>query len=430
MSRRPLTGAGRCVFARALTPCLLVASIAHASALSAAPHDVSLTQAVRIAVERAPLLDARRSSVESARQESARAAALPDPMLSVGIEDLPVTGADAFDTRVDEMTMKKIGLRQEIPSRAKREARRTLAGRLIDEAQAQSAAEDLAIRRAAAEAWIDLWAAQQRRSALQALREEAATAAKLAKARVAGGSDSVSDALAAEAAVLELDNRMEAARTSEAAAQASLARWLAEDAIEAAGEAPDFTALPIPKERLLSEVERMGALLPVNAQVESAAAEIDLARAERRPDWSMAASFGQRSGGRSDMLMLEVGIGLPLFARSRQDRGIAAREADYRAALAMREDSRRQQSARLRADIARWDGLKRQVALHEASLLPLARDRSATAMAGYRAGGELRPWLDARRDELSVHLSLVEYLGELARSWAALAFLLPSETQP
>lgn len=62
--------------------------------------------------------------------------------------------------------------------------------------------------------------------------------------------------------------------------------------------------------------------------------------------------------------------------------------------------------------------------------MPLAQDRSATTLAAYRAGGELQPWLNARRDELDVHLAHAEHLGELGRAWAALAFLLPSEMQP
>ena len=69
--------------------------------------------------------------------------------------------------------------------------------------------------------------------------------------------------------------------------------------------------------------------------------------------------------------------------------------------------------------------MKRQVALHEKSLLPLAQDRSATTLAAYRAGGELQPWLNAKRDELDVHLAHAEHLGDLGRAWAALAFLLP-----
>jgi outer membrane protein TolC len=399
-------------------------------AATAAPGELSLQEAVRLATERAPMLDARRAGVSAAQEESARAGALPDPMLTVGIDNLPVTGGDAFDVRADDMTMKKIGLRQEIPSRAKRSARRSLAARQIDEAQAQTEAEMLAVRRATAEAWITLWAAQRELTALQALRDEAALAAKLAKARVASGGEPVSDALATEATLLELDNRIEAARAEKSAAQAGLTRWLGDAPIEVSEQAPDFETLPVSETQLLAAVDRVGPLLPTTAQVETAAAAIDVARADKRPDWSVGASYGQRDGSRSDMIMFEVGIGLPLFSRNRQDRGIAAREADYQAALATREDLRRQAAARIRVDFTRWEGLKRQVALHEASLLPLARDRSMTTLAAYRAGGELQPWLNARRDELDVHLSHAEHLGELGRAWAALAFLLPSETQP
>jgi outer membrane protein TolC len=420
-------GTGRRAFAGVLAAGLSI-SLALPSVALAAPAALTFEQAVDRATTRAPMLDARRAGVSAAEQEAARAGALPDPMLTVGIDNLPVTGGDAFDTTADFMTMKKIGLRQDIPSRAKREARRSLATRQIDEAQARSQAERLAVRRAAAEAWIDLWAAQRELDTLQLLRGQAVLAAKLAKARVAGGA-SVSDALATEAAMLELDNRIEAARATKAGTQAGLGRWVGDEDTEVSGSPPDFDALPIPEADLLAAVDRVGALLPVTAQVETAATAVDLARAEKRPDWSVGAAYGQRGGGHSDMLMLEVGIGLPLFARNRQDRSVAAREADYQAALATREDLRRQQTASLRADIARWQSLKRQVALHETALLPLARDRSTTALAAYRAGGDLQPWLNARRDELDVHLSHAEHLGELGRAWAALAFLLP-EDQP
>lgn len=415
---------------RALVRTLCVAVLATPFAALAASHVLTLPEAIRLASERAPMLDARRAGVSAAQEEAARAGALPDPMLTIGIDNLPVTGSDAFNARVDDMTMKKIGLRQEIPSRAKRLARRSFAARQIDEAQAQAEAEMLSVQRATADAWIAAWAAQRQLAALQKLREQAAMAAKVSKARVASGGEAASDALATEAAVLELDNRIEAARAEKLAAQAGLARWLGDASVEVADHAPDFDSLPVPEARLLADVARVGSLLPATAQVETAAAAIDVARADKRPDWSVGASYGQRAGGRDDMIMFEVGIGLPLFSRNRQDRGVAAREADYQVALATREDLRRQETARIRADLARWEGLKRQVALHEDSLLPLAQDRSMTTLAAYRAGGELQPWLNARRDELDVHLAHAEHLGELGRAWAALAFLLPSETQP
>ena len=390
---------------------------------------LTLEQATRLAVARAPMLRARDAQAVAEEQEAAGAGALPDPVLTVGIDNLPVTGADAFDPSADFMTMKKVGVRQDIPAPAKREARINLATRRIDEAQAQTIAEALAVRRSVAEAWVDVWAAQRELQELQALHAQAGLAATIAKARVTGGG-SVSEALATQAAAFEVDNRIEAARATQQSAQADLARWLGDELVDVSSNSPDFGSLPFSEQSLIAAVDRFGASLPASAHIETAAAAIDVARAEKHSDWSVAAYYGQRSGMRSDMLTVEVGIGLPLFTHNRQDRGVAAREADYQAALAEREDQRRQQIAQVRSAIARWEGLKRQVALHETSLLPLANDRSSTALAAYRAGGDVRAWLDAQRDELALHLSHAEHQGDLGRAWVALAFLLPTEQQP
>lgn len=427
MLLRPRRVSAACAFARAATLCVLILWLAPGFVLAGQPG-LTLDEATRLAVERAPMLDARRAQVEAATQESRRAGALPDPELFAGVDNLTATGPDAFDPGADDMTMKRIGVRQALPARAKRETARTLAARRVEEASVQSAVEQLDVRRSVANAWIDLWAAQRALAALRALREEAVLAARVSKARIAGGSGPVADALAAAASVLELDNRIDAADAVQVAAQANLARWTGEAAISA-DEPPDFTVLPVSQARLLEQIDRLAPLLPASAQLETAAAAVDAARAERRPDWSVGASYGQRGGGRSDMITLEVGIGLPLFARNRQDRGIAARQADYQAALSTREDLRRQQAAQLRADIAKWEGLKRQVAREQSEWLPLARDRSSTALSAFAAGAEIRPWLDARRDELSVVVAHAQRLGELARAWAALAYLLPTEPQ-
>ena len=113
---------------RALIRILSVAFLAAPFAALAASPGLTLPEALRLANERAPMLDARRAGITAAQEEAARAGAWPDPMLTVGIDNLPITGRDAFDTRIDDMTMKKIGLRQEIPARAKRKAQRELAG--------------------------------------------------------------------------------------------------------------------------------------------------------------------------------------------------------------------------------------------------------------------------------------------------------------
>jgi hypothetical protein len=48
--------------------------------------------------------------VASAGQAAVASAQLPDPTLRTGIENMPVTGADRFNTSSDSMTMKRIGI--------------------------------------------------------------------------------------------------------------------------------------------------------------------------------------------------------------------------------------------------------------------------------------------------------------------------------
>jgi outer membrane protein TolC len=395
----------------------------------AAEPSISFDEAVRRAVERAPALDMRRAQTVSAQEEARRAAALPDPKLSVGIQDLPVTGGGAFNPDTSDFTMKKIGVMQEFPSRAKRDARQALADRTIDQASAMTLSDELVVKRSAAEAWIAMWSAQHEVDALQALREQSLLAERAARARLSGGSGNAVDVLAAKAATLDLDNRLEASHAQLASARAMLLRWLGEEVAAVASAPPDFTSLPIGEAALLRSIDHQGALLPWRAHEQVASAQVDLARAEKHPDWSVGVSYGQRDHF-SDLVSVEFSIDLPLFPGARQDRGIAARQADYEATLDAHEDARRVQRQQLQSDLAQWAGLKRQVARDEEQLLPLARDRSRIALAAYRGGGALQPWLDARRAEIDEEISHARMSGDLGRAWAALAYLLPEEHTP
>lgn len=412
---------------------MLALGLALVPAWSAAT-DLSFDDALSIAIARAPMLEARHLQVTASREEAARAAALPDPKLKLGVANLPVTGADAFDFGADFMTMKQIGVMQEFPARAKRQARQTVADRTVEQAQALSTAERQTVRQAVAQAWIALWAAQREVAALRALREPTDVAVRAAKARLAGGTGSAVDVMATQNAALELENRIDAAEASLEAARASLARWLGEDPAELRidGAPPELTALPVAPPTLLTSLDQQGPLLPWRSREAVAEAQVEAAMAEKRPDWSLGVTYGQRDRSpeglsRSDMLMVEFAIDLPLFTRNRQDRGIAARRAELDAVAAEREDARRVQAETVRRVLAEWNGLKRQVTRQEAETLPLANDRSRTALAAYGAGGDLQPWLEARRDEIELHVMFARHLGELGRTWAALAYLLPEE---
>ncbi|MFZ2235227.1 MAG: TolC family protein, partial [Dokdonella sp.] len=386
---------------------------------------LQLQDAVEQAVERAPILLARDASSTAASEELVRADALPDPTLAFGIQNLPINGLDAFTVADDRMTMRRIGMSQALPSRAKREARRDMAQALLAQADARAVTTTLDVKRATATAWVQLWAAQKQRDLLRDLNDQATLAVSATRARLSGGGGSASDALAARGTDLQLQNRIDDAESRIEQARAGLQRWLGEMPVVAAGSPPDFAQAPVPEAQLLSTLDRQGPLLSWDAQEASAEAALTLARAEKRPDWSVGAGLAQRGAGASNVAWLEIGIGLPLFSGNRQDRGIAARNADLQSLRASREDARRMQAEYVRKAFARWQGVGRQVARSRDTLLPLSGDRTSTALAAYSGGASLQEWLDARRDEIDARLDYADLLAAWGQAWVELAYLLP-----
>src|SRR3954471_11847884 len=94
----------------------LFSLIAHAQPLS-------LQEAQRRAVERSRQVVAQGAAVTASREMAVAAAQLPDPVLKLGIDNLPVNGPDQFSTTRDFMTMRRIGLMQEMTRSEKRDLR-------------------------------------------------------------------------------------------------------------------------------------------------------------------------------------------------------------------------------------------------------------------------------------------------------------------
>lgn len=374
--------------------------------------------------------EARSADIDAAHEELARAGQLPDPSLTLGLNNYPVTAPGAYSLRSNPMTMRAVGIMQVIPSRATRDAQRELAGAQVDAAVANRVATAQTQRERIADAWIGVWAYSRQRALLRELQDESALAVQMAKARLRGGEGGATDVLAARAEALTLDNQLEASDAAWRAAQASLQRWLG-DAIPALAEAPDFSHLPVDQRALEQSIDRQAPLQLWQARDQMADAALAEARAAKHPNWSVGLSYAHRAPGLSDTVTLQVGVSLPLFTRNRQDRGISAKQAERDAVQADHEDARRAQREAVARTIATWEGWNRQIARDQETLLPLARDRARTALAAYRGGAPLQPWLDARRDEIQLRLSYADALAARAQLWASLAYLLPdSETTP
>lgn len=403
---------------------LLSATLAHAQ-----PDTLTLEQAVELAIERAPQTQAKTAALESAQAQAVSAGRLPDPELVVGVDNLPTTGADAWSFERDFMTMRKTGVMQAFPNGAKRSSQRERAAASVALAQSQSQQTRLETARAAATAWIDSYAAELVWTKLQALKPEVVLQAQAARAALASGRGSTVDALAAQDAISELDNRLLDAQRETRTARAELARWIGDAAGQALAAAPPpLWELPAPREQLFASLHRHGSLLTFDAQRAVAQSEIDLARAEKRPDWSAELSYAKRGDAFSDMVSLQFRVGLPLFSRYRQDPMIRARRAELSQVEAEREAELRMHAAEVTSELAAWDAARQRIELYERERLPLARQRSQAALAGFQAGRvEFLSVLASQVTEIELQRDYAELLKALGQAWAFLKYLEPGQ---
>ncbi|UXI66314.1 TolC family protein [Tahibacter amnicola] len=378
------------------------------------------------------LESAAKDSAQLAAQESALAAAeatigpagqLPDPELILGIENLPVEGEDAFRPGADFMTMRRVGLMQALPARAKRDGRAALARATAEQESRRLAAARLALQEAVAHRFIAARVAQDRLELLLELRPRTRLQLDSATAALSAGGVSAADAVAARSAVALLEDRIDEAAQAVALARADLARWLPDIGEQALGPLPDIDSLPTPPERLLERITHHRELLAWQATESVAEAELSLARLDKRADWSVELAWSRRGSAFDDMVSVQLRVGLPLFAHQRQDPTIQARRHGVEKVQAERRDREQVHRAELQKAASTWQRTGQRLQRYTAELLPLADDRFDSALAAYRGGrADLRSALVAHEAAIELRLAYVDLRAQRATAWATLRF--------
>jgi outer membrane protein TolC len=407
---------------------LFLLVVALAASLPAPGQVLSLEEALRLGEAQAPRLAAQRAMIASAGHQAARAGELPDPRLRLGIENLPVTGADRFRYDRDFMTMRSIGWMQDFPNAAKRSARSARAERARDVERAMLASQRATLQREIALAWFDLHFAERSRAAIESLVASFAAQVDVVAAAVVRGRSSAADNFMLRGALEQARDRVIDQERMIARARVALAALLGEDAKRPLGAPADTARLRHTREALLARLDQHPQLRVFDERENLARAEVEMARSMKNPDWSLELGYSQRRPAFDNMVSVMVAIELPWQAERRQDRDVAAKLAEADQARAQREDARRMHEAEIRAWLADHESAGARLERYERVLLPLARERVAAALAAYQGGrGELAGVLEANRALAETELGLIGVSAERARAWANLNFQFPQE---
>ena len=204
---------------------------------------LSLEDALRAAETHSPRLAAQRAMASSAAEQVGRAAELPDPKLRFGIENLPVTGADRYQYNTDSMTMRSVGLMQEFPNRAKRDARNMRAERQVGVERAGIAAQRASLQRDVAAAWLEVHYGERAKEALGRLARQFGLQIDAVASGVARGRQSATEAFTLRQAHEQANDRVIEQERMLARGRIMLAALVGDAAQRPLAAAPD-TARP------------------------------------------------------------------------------------------------------------------------------------------------------------------------------------------
>ena len=410
---------------------LVGASLAVALGIAALPAHaegvLTLDAALQLARDRSRQLPAQDAAAEAARHMAVAAGQRPDPTLTAGINNLPINGPDQFSTTRDFMTMRSIGVTQELTRGSKLTARAARFQREAEVAEANRALALTRLQRDTAMAWLDRFYQERMREVLATQRDEARLQVDAADAAYRGGRGAQADVFAARAAVALIDDRIAQSDRQVATARTQLARWIGDAATTPLSAGPAMDVVGFHPDELETSLAHHPDIAVMVRREEVAEAEADVARANRKTDVSVELMYSQRGPGYSNMVSVNVAVPLQWDQKNRQDRELAARLATLEQLRAEREDATRMHVAELLALWQEWQGNRERLSRYDNAILPLAAERTRAAVTAYRGStGSLGAILEARRNEIDTRMDRLRIEMDTARLWAQLNYLVPA----
>ena len=408
--RRPAPGHGvlRAIPRRTWIHRLSILSIALAGSMFAASrtYALSFAEAREIAEQQSPRVSAQRLQIDAVESAQKAAGTLPDPKLSVGLENLPISGMDRWSLTRESMTGQRLALMQEVPNQAKRAAKVASAQARVERERAALVLQRLQIRQELGLAWIAAQAVEQREQLLTELLAENQRLQDSLPARVAGGSAQAGDLLAAQQEALALSDRRDDLQRDRSKARAMLRRWVGPRADESlqGGTGP----LIHPVAQLRAELSSHAELALYPTMQSMARAESHEAQSESRGDWSWEIAYSRRDRRWGDMVSFQVTFDLPWQKDRRQTPMIQAKQRELERLEAEQEDVARRHLQELDDSAAELQALDSQIERLKSTGLQLAQGRAELALGNYRAAkGDLGAVLGARAQVLETRLLLI-----------------------
>ncbi len=374
---------------------ILVVALPLLAWAQAAPKNDTLTinKVVQEVVAKNDRLAAARFMEKSASDKIGPAGAWNDPMLMLGIQNMPTS----FDLSEEEMTMKMIGISQDIPYAGQKGLERKAAKADFQAAKEETRGTVSDLATSAKYAYLDLYYRRQALRYVQSQRGIQDDIVSSAIVRLGSDRASQADVAVAQADLWRLDADILSTEQDIETAENGLLALMGRDAgselpilIE-----PRFGILAKPLETWLASArDNYPEFKRLASQGESYRFSAAASRKMRYPMLSLSASYGLRSDAplsdpmnpgmeRSNMISFQANISLPFFSGRQQGKMASSMEAMGKSAEAEAGQLWRDTEARLRTLYERAQRLRQSLDLYNTKIIPADDDAFRSGFAAY-----------------------------------------------
>jgi outer membrane protein TolC len=334
-----------------------------------------------------PELRSAEAAARAERERIPQAGALPDPTLSLGIQN---DGFDELMIGEMETSFYQVMLSQGLPWPGKRGLRADVARLGAEEAGAVVARARLGTEAEVRRAYVDLLLARERLALLTRLEGIWKSSASTARARYEAGEGAQSDVLRAQLELNRLRLRRFGLEAAERTSLQTLNRLRARPLDEAIATPTTIRDLAAPvltdEAAAVEEAERKSPeLAQARLGARRADAALALARRERYPDLAVNAGIMPR-GSFEPMWQAGISIGLPIWSGRKQSRAVAESRARAAADEAGAEAVAQVLALRVAERRTALAALLETVQLYREGLLVQSQATADSTLSQYRAG--------------------------------------------
>jgi outer membrane protein TolC len=409
--------------------------------LSASTHvlaAVSLEQAISLAVKNDPWLKGNIQRQNALVAQSGAADSLPDPVLSLGLLNLPT---DGFALDQEAMTQMKVGVAQMFPRGDSRAIQRQQLQQMAAKHPFQRQDRMAQVRVTVAQLWLDAHQAQQKINLIEQDRALFEQLAQIVEASYssAQGKTRQQDVVRAQLEISRIDDRLYQLRSQRDSSLAKLNEWLVEhvsyqsQAIQLAMSSTSSKNLWIKEfqTRLLATRDQQGlanrlaqhpAILAIEQGIQAGFTGVKLAEQKYQPQWGVNASYAYRDddqlgSSRADFFSVGLSVDLPLFTGNKQDKQVQAARLQAEATKTDKRLLLRSMLSQLDSLYSKYQGLDVRVKLYKNTILQQMQQQAEASLTAYtNDDGDFAEVMRARIAELNARIEQVAIVSELHKT--------------